>query len=50
MWPFETGLQVPESDAKLVIVEVYPSILRDEIERHAYEDEIKGQYTGPRAS
>ena len=41
VWPFETGLQVPESDAKLVIVEVYPSIIRDEIEKHAYEDEIK---------
>ena len=40
VWPFETGLQIPESDAKLVIVEVYPSILKDEIDRCAYDNEI----------
>ena len=39
VWPFETGLQVPEEEGKLVVVEVYPSLLKDEISRCT--DDIK---------
>ena len=41
VWPFETGLQVPEARGKLVVVEVYPSLLEDAINRCRGKNEIK---------
>ncbi len=38
VWPFETGLRTP--DARAVIAEVYPSLLRDEVNARRYEGEI----------
>ena len=38
VWPFETGLRTP--DAPVVIAEVYPSLLRDEIRARRREGEI----------
>ncbi|MDE0103050.1 MAG: hypothetical protein OXN89_11780 [Bryobacterales bacterium] len=38
IWPFETGLRTP--DAKAVIAEVYPSLLRAEVRARRCEDEI----------
>ena len=38
VWPFETGLRAPEASA--VIAEIYPSLLRREIEERKYEGEI----------
>ena len=38
VWPFETGLSVP--DAPVVIAEIYPSLLRQEIRQHSKQDEI----------
>ena len=38
VWPFETGLRKPE--ARAVIAEVYPSLLRDEVRARRREGEI----------
>ena len=38
VWPFETGLRMPE--ARAVIAEVYPSLLRDEVRARRGEGEI----------
>ena len=38
VWPFETGLSVP--DAPVVIAEIYPSLLRQEIRERRRQDEI----------
>lgn len=38
VWPFETGLRKPE--ARAVIAEVYPSLLRDEVRARRGEGEI----------
>ena len=38
IWPFETGLQTP--DTKAVIAEVYPSLLRAEVRARRRKDEI----------
>ena len=38
IWPFETGLRKPE--ARAVIAEVYPSLLRDEVRARRGEGEI----------
>ena len=38
IWPFETGLQTPE--APVVIAEVYPSLLRDEVRARQQAGEI----------
>ena len=38
IWPFQTGLRTP--DAKAVIAEVYPSLLRAEVRARIREDEI----------
>ena len=38
VWPFQTGLQTPE--ARAVIAEVYPSLLRKQIGERKYEHEI----------
>ena len=38
VWPFETGLRTP--DAPVVIAEVYPSLLRDEVRARRREGEI----------
>ena len=38
IWPFQTGLQLPE--APVVIAEVYPSLLRAEVRARRREDEI----------
>ena len=38
VWPFETGLRTPE--ARAVIAEVYPSLLRDEVRARRREGEI----------
>ena len=38
IWPFETRLRTP--DAKAVIAEVYPSLLRAEVRARRGEDEI----------
>ena len=38
IWPFQTGLQAP--DAKAVIAEVYPSLLKDKVSAHRRKDEI----------
>ncbi len=38
VWPFETGLSVP--DAPVVIAEIYPSLLRQEIRQRSKPDEI----------
>ncbi|MCY4261293.1 MAG: hypothetical protein OXC91_13650 [Rhodobacteraceae bacterium] len=41
VWPFETGLRLPKHEKKVVIVEIYPSLLREEIEKNRNEDEIR---------
>ncbi len=38
IWPFQTGLCVP--DASVIIVEIYPSLIRHSIDRKRNEDEI----------
>ncbi|MDE0330507.1 MAG: hypothetical protein OXL41_01440 [Nitrospinae bacterium] len=38
VWPFDTGLRAPEAPA--VVAEIYPSLLRQEIEEHKSDDEI----------
>ena len=38
VWPFDTGLRAPEAPA--VVAEIYPSLLRQEIEKHKNEGEI----------
>ena len=38
VWPFQTGLRVPES--KAVIAEVYPSLLKKQIDAHRQNGEI----------
>jgi len=38
IWPFETGLQTPE--APVVIAEVYPSLLKDEVRAQRRDGEI----------
>ena len=38
VWPFETGLRVP--DAPAVIAEVYPSLLKEEVRKRKGRDEI----------
>ena len=38
IWPFETGLRVPDSRA--VIAEVYPSLLKEQIDEHRQNGEI----------
>ena len=38
IWPFETGLRTPE--APVVIAEVYPSLLKDEVRARQHDDEI----------
>lgn len=38
VWPFDTGLRAPEAHA--VVAEIYPSLLRREIEEHKGEGEI----------
>ncbi|MDD9982800.1 MAG: VOC family protein, partial [Gammaproteobacteria bacterium] len=38
VWPFDTGLRAP--DAPLVLAEVYPSLLRREIDLRRHDDEI----------
>ena len=40
IWPFDSGLDLPNSGKKLVIVEVYPSLLKPEIDRWKGKDEI----------
>ena len=40
IWPFETGLSIPETDKQLVLAEVYPSLLKREISRCKREGEI----------
>ncbi len=40
IWPFDTGLNQPNGDKKLVIVEVYPSLLKQEIDGCRGKDEI----------
>ena len=39
VWPLQTGLQVPKAQA--VIAEIYPSLLRKEIEKRKHKDEIQ---------
>ena len=38
VWPFDTGLRVPEAPA--VIAEIYPSLLRNEVRERMNDDEI----------
>ena len=38
IWPFQTGLRTP--DARAVIAEVYPSLLRDEVRAQRRDNEI----------
>lgn len=43
VWPFDTGFNVPNSDSsatRVVIVEIYPSLLGDAIEVHQGRNEI----------
>ena len=39
VWPLQTGLQVPTAQA--VVAEIYPSLLRKEIEKRKHDDEIQ---------
>ena len=38
IWPFQTGLRAPE--APVVVAEVYPSLLRNEVRARQHDDEI----------
>ncbi len=40
VWPFETGLRVPDADVRAVIAEVYPSLLRNEVRARREAGEI----------
>ena len=39
VWPLQTGLQVPKAQA--VIAEIYPALLRKEVEKRKHKDEIQ---------
>lgn len=39
VWPLQTGLQMPKAQA--VVAEIYPSLLRKEIEKRKHNDEIQ---------
>lgn len=43
VWPFDTGFSAPTMDEgpQVVIVEIYPSLLRDAVDRHKTEEEVK---------
>ena len=40
IWPFQTGLCLPDVDKRLVLAEVYPSLLKQEIKRRTFKNEI----------